>query len=288
MSDGNYAIIRPSLDRRLAMDGFAALPESHPMVALLELDVTAALAAIEAQRRRGTRVSLFSFVVQSIARAIAEHPDLNLVRHGKRLIRFEDVDISVPVEVRTADGHYPREVVLRKAQLRTAADLFAELENARERHDRTGALGAEDRGNRRLMHAFAWLPRFVRLFVMRRMMRSGFRIKRMAGTTLVTSVGKFAAIPGHAFTLITGPRAATFAIGSVVEKPWLHRGQIVPRSILALSIMIDHDLVDGGPAARFARRLQQLVESADGLTEDIDVIPPPPPTERVSTAPATV
>jgi hypothetical protein len=29
--------------------------------------------------------------------------------------------------------------------------------------------------------------------------------------------------------------------------------------------MINHNLVDGAPAARFAARLQQLIESGDGL-----------------------
>jgi pyruvate/2-oxoglutarate dehydrogenase complex dihydrolipoamide acyltransferase (E2) component len=35
--------------------------------------------------------------------------------------------------------------------------------------------------------------------------------------------------------------------------------------MLDLTISVDHDLVDGAPAARFARRLADLVESADGL-----------------------
>jgi hypothetical protein len=29
--------------------------------------------------------------------------------------------------------------------------------------------------------------------------------------------------------------------------------------------MVDHDLVDGAPAARFAERLQGSIESAEGL-----------------------
>jgi pyruvate/2-oxoglutarate dehydrogenase complex dihydrolipoamide acyltransferase (E2) component len=206
------------------MDAFAAIPTGHPMVALLELDVTTALAAITDFRARGARVSLFAFVVRSIGVAIAEHPDLNLVRHGKRLVRFEDVDVNVPVEVRTSEGA------------------------------------------RGTMRTFRWLPSFMRVAIMRYIMRSAFRVKAYAGTTLVTSVGKFASIPGSSFTFSTGPRAATFVVGSVVDKPWAHEGQIVLRKVLSISIMVDHDLVDGAPAARFAQRLQQLIESADGLS----------------------
>lgn len=38
--------------------------------------------------------------------------------------------------------------------------------------------------------------------------------------------------------------------------------------ILSLTAVIDHELVDGGPAARFGARLQELVESADDLERE--------------------
>ncbi len=286
-----YTVVIPSLDRQLAMDAFAALPAGHPMVAMLELDVTRALAAIAERRSRGDRVSLFAFVVRSIAVAIAENLDLNLVRHGKRLIRFEDVDVSVPVEVRTNDGRAPREIVIRQAQDKSALQIFAELEGARARHEELGAASDEDRWARRTMRAIRWLPSFARVALMRLVIRSAFRVKARAGTTLVTSVGKFASIPGGAFTFSTGPRAALFVVGSVVEKPWAHGGGIALRSVLSLSVMVDHDLVDGAPAARFAERLQGLIESADGLTRSEPAAsahvaaPASAPAAVVSTAP---
>lgn len=249
----------------MSMDAFAAIPTGHLMIALAELDVGRALAEIEALRGRGVRVSLFAFLVASIAKTIAEHPDLNLVRHGRRLVRFDDVDVSVPVEVQTDHGHYPRELVIRRAQTKTAPEIFAEIEAARSEHSATGTLGADDRWVRRLMHFLAWLPRPLRIATMRFAMGSAFRIKKSAGTTLVTSVGKFASVPGFVFTFTTGPRAAAFAIGGVVEKAWVHEGQLAIRPIQSLSIMIDHDLVDGAPAARFGQRLARRIESAEGL-----------------------
>jgi pyruvate/2-oxoglutarate dehydrogenase complex dihydrolipoamide acyltransferase (E2) component len=269
---GDFTITRPSFERQLAIDAYAAMPPCHLMTALVELDVTDAVAAIAELRRRGVRVSLFAFLVRSIAIAIAEHPDLNLIRHGRSLVRFSDVDVAVPVEVTTPAGNFPRQVVLRAAQLRSAPELYAELEAARDRYRQTGDLCAEDRGLRRFMKLLRLVPAFIRILVIRRFMRSAFRVKERAGTTLVTSVGKFAAIPGFGFSFTTGPRAAAFAIGSVVDKPWVHRGSLAIRSVVALSIMLNHDLLDGGPAARFARRLQELVEGADGL----EVTPPAP------------
>ena len=263
--DGRYEIVEPAFARQLSMDVFDALPPSHPMVALVEFDVTAALARIEALRAEGTRVSLFSFVVRSIAVAIAEHPDMNQIRHRSGLVRFEDVDVNVPVEVQTPDGKFPREIVLRRAHTRSAAELYAEIEAARRQHDRTGDVRHEDGWPRLLTRTLRFVPRPLRVSMMRQFMRNAFLVKRRTGTTLVTSVGKFASISGFAFTFSTGPRATAFAVGGVVDKPWLRDGKTEQRSVLPVSIMVNHDLVDGAPAARFATRLQTIIETAEGL-----------------------
>jgi pyruvate/2-oxoglutarate dehydrogenase complex dihydrolipoamide acyltransferase (E2) component len=39
----------------------------------------------------------------------------------------------------------------------------------------------------------------------------------------------------------------------------------VTREILNLTVMFNHDVVDGAPAARFTRRLVELIESGYGL-----------------------
>ena len=42
-------------------------------------------------------------------------------------------------------------------------------------------------------------------------------------------------------------------------------GRIEPREILNLTVVFDHDVIDGAPAARFVRRLVELIESGSGL-----------------------
>jgi hypothetical protein len=155
--------------------------------------------------------------------------------------------------------------VIRRAQEKSAEAIFQELEQARARHQQTGETSNEDRWSRASMRVLLWLPGFARRALMRLFIRSAFRVKARAGTTLVTSVGKFAAIPGFSFTFSPGPRAAVFVVGGVVEKPWLYGGSVTSREVLSLSVMVDHDLVDGAPAARFAERLRQRIEAAEGL-----------------------
>jgi pyruvate/2-oxoglutarate dehydrogenase complex dihydrolipoamide acyltransferase (E2) component len=90
-------------------------------------------------------------------------------------------------------------------------------------------------------------------------------IKEFNGTVLVTSVGVFGnsagwgvPLPGHTLTV---------TIGGIEVRPVLRGGQLEWREHLCLTVTFDHDIVDGGPAARFVRRFQQLIESAAGLDE---------------------
>jgi pyruvate/2-oxoglutarate dehydrogenase complex dihydrolipoamide acyltransferase (E2) component len=56
-------------------------------------------------------------------------------------------------------------------------------------------------------------------------------------------------------------------VGSTTLKPAVVDGRIEPRDILNLTLAFDHDVVDGGPATRFTRRLVDLIESGYGLED---------------------
>ena len=91
------------------------------------------------------------------------------------------------------------------------------------------------------------------------------KAKRYAGTTSLTSVAKMATIPGFVLPLTGTPQATLFALGAVVDKPVVREGKVVPAKVLSLTAIFDHDVVDGAPAARFIRRLQELIETAAAL-----------------------
>lgn len=46
---------------------------------------------------------------------------------------------------------------------------------------------------------------------------------------------------------------------------WLEIERLEEREILCLTLTLDHDLIDGTPAARFAERLKELIEGAAQL-----------------------
>jgi hypothetical protein len=56
-----------------------------------------------------------------------------------------------------------------------------------------------------------------------------------------------------------------FALGSIVKKPGVFKERIEVREYLQMTILIDHDVIDGAPAARFVTRLTDLIESGHGM-----------------------
>jgi pyruvate/2-oxoglutarate dehydrogenase complex dihydrolipoamide acyltransferase (E2) component len=54
-------------------------------------------------------------------------------------------------------------------------------------------------------------------------------------------------------------------VRGIATKPRYLNGQLKPQELLDLTISVDHDIVDGAPAARFARRLAEFVDAAEGF-----------------------
>ena len=89
-----------------------------------------------------------------------------------------------------------------------------------------------------------------------------------SGTVAVTAVGMFG--KGHSgWGIATTPVSLSLVVGSLSWKPAVIDGRIEPREILNLTVLFDHDVVDGAPATRFVKRLVELIESGYGLDETV-------------------
>ncbi|RMF02061.1 MAG: 2-oxo acid dehydrogenase subunit E2 [Chloroflexi bacterium] len=78
------------------------------------------------------------------------------------------------------------------------------------------------------------------------------------GTFTISNLGMHRV---DAFTpVINMPEAAILGVGRIVEKAAVKDGQIVPRKMLTLSLVFDHRLVDGAPAARFLDSICEMIE----------------------------
>jgi pyruvate dehydrogenase E2 component (dihydrolipoamide acetyltransferase) len=78
------------------------------------------------------------------------------------------------------------------------------------------------------------------------------------GTFTITSLGAFGI---DAFTpVINYPEAAILGIGRIAPRPTVVDGQLTVRTMCTLSLVFDHRLVDGAPAARFLAYLKEIIE----------------------------
>jgi pyruvate dehydrogenase E2 component (dihydrolipoamide acetyltransferase) len=78
------------------------------------------------------------------------------------------------------------------------------------------------------------------------------------GTFTITNLGMYDV---DAFTpVINLPEAAILGIGRIAPKAVPRGAEIVVRQMWTLSLVFDHRLVDGAPAARFLQYIKQLIE----------------------------
>lgn len=87
--------------------------------------------------------------------------------------------------------------------------------------------------------------------------------KKYGGTVGGTAVGMFGT--GGGWGIPINDHTLDVTLGGIVEKPGVVDGQIAIREYLCLSF--NHALIDGAPAAHFAQRLKDLIESGYGLCE---------------------
>jgi pyruvate/2-oxoglutarate dehydrogenase complex dihydrolipoamide acyltransferase (E2) component len=72
---------------------------------------------------------------------------------------------------------------------------------------------------------------------------------------------------GGGWGIPIAPPTLMVTVGGIASKPRLIDGELQNRELLSATLSFDHDIVDGAPAARFSKRLTQLVEGADGLSD---------------------
>jgi hypothetical protein len=117
-----------------------------------------------------------------------------------------------------------------------------------------------------LLRLYYLLPQVFRVAIMRTILARPNVRKRTMGTVIITSVAAGLRFPG--WILHRTMHNLAFGLGSVVRKPGIVGNAIEPRDILHLSVLLDHDVVDGAPAARFVSKLVRSLERAAVLTAD--------------------
>jgi pyruvate dehydrogenase E2 component (dihydrolipoamide acetyltransferase) len=172
---------------------------------------------------KGPKLTVTAFVLRASAVALREFPNFNasIDLAGGRLILKRYYHIGVAVDT---DGGL-LVPVLRDVDTKHVRELAEELNAIAQRARERNLDAAELKG----------------------------------GTFTVSNLG---GIGGTAFTpIINYPEVAILGLSRSRMEPVVRSGQIVPRLMLPLSLSYDHRVIDGAAAARFTRRLAELLEN---------------------------
>ncbi len=242
--------------RRIVLQALRAGRRIAPVYGLIECDVTGPL---ERLRAADPPPSLTAYVVASVARSVAAHPDVHAYRDWSgRLVIHRHVDVATMIEIPVPTGSFGLAHLVSDADIRAVGDITAEIREVQRTPNRSGSA----RALRRWARAGSRIPGLVPLMYWA--MRKSKRVRRRVGTVSVSSIGMFGGGGGFGIGFPTILSVGLF-VGGLSEKARVVDGRIEPRQILDLTVMVDHKVVDGAPAARFVADLRARLENGEEL-----------------------
>lgn len=165
-------------------------------------------------------ITLTSLIIRAVAKCLEEYPEINSSLDGDQLTLYDDINIAFAVD--TPKGLVAP--VVHNANRMSVAELSERVLQLVERA-RAGTLTIGD--------------------------LTGY-------TFTITSLGELGV---EVFTpVINPPSSGILGIGKISQQPVVIDGAVQVRNIGFLSLVFDHRVIDGTPAARFLNRVTELLE----------------------------
>jgi pyruvate/2-oxoglutarate dehydrogenase complex dihydrolipoamide acyltransferase (E2) component len=272
---GPFRVVDIPVGRRIWINVLHLPRPKNVMYGLLEVDVTVPRQIIAAYKAHtGETLSFTGFLTYCLARAVEEEKSVQTYFKGrKQFVIFDDVNVGMMIESKMGEKRALMGTVIRGANHKSYLDIHREIRAVQL------APVPANRGMPKWFRSLMLLPWPLSVLV-RTLFASVIRrdptiVAAMDGTVAVTAVGMFG--EGHSgWGIFPTPQVLGMVVGSIAWKPAVVEGRVEPREILHLTLSFDHDVVDGGPAARFTRRLVELIESGYGLPEAEELEQPVP------------
>lgn len=253
----NYTIRPFPLERKIIVDAVRLGQNRRVIHGLIEMDVTDARSRV-----RDNQLSFTAFLISCAGMALAEFPEVHALQTWRGdIVLYHDVDISTLIETTIHEQSFPVAHVIRRANQRSVKDITQEIR----------AIQHQPRKSDTLSHwkwftkLFFRLPFVLRSLIYKLLLINPHRIQRTAGSSVLTSVGMFGNSGGWGLGIGIPLHNCGITIGGISMKPRLVDGQLQDHEYLHVTISVNHDIVDGAPATRFASQFKALIESCHGL-----------------------
>ena len=179
----------------------------------------------EKLNRPGKKISYNDLLVSLTASAIREFPQINSRMEGEAIRLVREINIGVAADT----DHGLVVLVIRDADKKDVDAISGEFNTKLDRARQRKSL-MEDVTN---------------------------------GTFTITNLGMYGV---ESFVpIINPPECAILAVGSIVRQPVVlaKSDTIAVRPVCTLTLVFDHRIIDGAPAARFLQRIKEIIENPE-------------------------
>lgn len=199
------------------------IPDATTWVDVDATALIAALSGVNALLPEGEKVGLMAVFARLTVAALQAYPELNSTVDTARGEITQHCAVHLGVATQTPRGLVVP--VIRHADEMSTAQLGQALKETTQLA-RSGKLGSE---------------------------------RLSGGTFTLNNYGVFG-VDGST-PIINHPEAAILGVGRIVDKPWVHQGQLTVRKVAQLSLSFDHRVCDGGTAGGLLRLVGDFVEN---------------------------
>ena len=241
--------------------------KKHHIKGLLELDVTRARQLIREDRiKTNKQLSFTAWLIKTISTTLAEYQQAYAYLHNKRkAISFIDIDVAMTVE-REYDGMLvPLPYVVRQANSKDWYEITQEISEAKTKPLTKEDIVLDHARNSFSTNLYYAMPGFIRRSIWQHFLLSPKIAKKNMGNVMFSSIGMMGNVSGWFIPMSVHP--VCFGIGAVTRKPGVIGKNIEIRDYLHLTVLLDHDVIDGAPMARFIAKLAKNIESGFGFSE---------------------
>jgi pyruvate dehydrogenase E2 component (dihydrolipoamide acetyltransferase) len=176
-------------------------------------------------KNRMGRVGFTSFAAKAVAKALEKNPIMNSIIEAEEITTYSEINVAVAIN--TEQGLIAP--VIYQTNKKSVKDISAEIEE----------LSQKAKENRLTIEELT------------------------GGTFTVTNLGAYDV---ESFApVINPPQCAILGLGRIAFSPFAVGESVTARAATLLTLVFDHRIVDGVPAAKFLRDVRNNLEDPEGL-----------------------
>jgi pyruvate/2-oxoglutarate dehydrogenase complex dihydrolipoamide acyltransferase (E2) component len=261
----DYQLTTLPRSRLFSIDMMAMANKRHHVAILSDLDVTESRRKMQQLRKKGIRFSFTAWLMKTIADTLMQYPDVaSFLQTSRKMITFDDIHMTVIIEKERDGQRFPLPLLIRRANQKSVVEITREIKAGKSQTvvSEDIVLAQKSKWSERLYY---YLPGFLRRAIWRLLFLQPKKVYRMMGNAVLTSVANLGEFQGWYIHGTVHP--ISIGVGSIARQPWAVNDEILIRDILKITFLIDHDVVDGAPMARFLHKLSKRLESGYALEQ---------------------